>query len=42
MTISTLLLKAKLKGKGRLEADELTADRVTTSLSGVGSASVRA
>lgn len=35
-------LKAELSGVGSLEADELTADRVTTSLSGVGSASVRA
>ena len=35
-------LKVELSGVGRLEADELTADRVTTNLSGVGSASVRA
>ena len=42
MTISTLSLKAELKGVGSLEADELTADYVTTSLSGVGSATVRA
>ena len=35
-------LKAELSGVGSLEADELTADRVTTRLSGVGSASVRA
>ena len=35
-------LKAELSGVGSLEAEELTADRVTTSLSGVGSARVRA
>ena len=35
-------LKAELSGVGSLEADELTADRVTTNLSGVGSAAVRA
>ena len=35
-------LKAELSGVGRLDADALTADRVTTNLSGVGSASVRA
>ena len=35
-------LKAVLSGVGSLEADELVAGRVTTSLSGVGSASVRA
>ena len=35
-------LKAELSGVGSLDADQLTADRVTTSLSGVGSASVRA
>ena len=35
-------LKVELSGVGSLEADELTADRVTTNLSGVGSAAVRA
>ena len=35
-------LKAELSGVGSLEAEELVADRVRTSLSGVGSASVRA
>lgn len=35
-------LKAELSGVGSLDADELTADRVTTHLSGVGSANVRA
>ena len=35
-------LKVELSGVGRLEADELIADRVRTSLSGVGSATVRA
>ncbi len=35
-------LKADLSGVGSLEAEELTADRVTTNLTGVGSASVRA
>jgi len=35
-------LKAELSGVGSLEAEELVADRVKTSLSGVGSASVRA
>lgn len=35
-------LKAELSGVGSLEAADLAADRVQTSLSGVGSASVRA
>ena len=35
-------LKAELSGVGSLEADALAADRVDTSLSGVGSANVRA
>ena len=35
-------LKAELSGVGSLEADALAADRVDTSLSGVGSAHVRA
>lgn len=35
-------LKAVLSGVGSLEADALTADRVITDLTGVGSASVRA
>ena len=34
--------KAALTGVGTLDADSLTADRVDTSLSGVGSAHVRA
>lgn len=36
------VLKVELSGVGSLDADDLVADRVTTDLSGVGSATVRA